>query len=92
MPSHGAKPATAVEFGGSAISTIDISPGPQPVPLKRRHVAAVVIGNALEFYDFLTFAFFGTDAFVSLTFSDVRDQPIWVAGLALTGATEIEVN
>ena len=35
----------------------------------------------------LTFAFFGTDAFVSLTFSDVRDQPIWVAGLALTGAT-----
>lgn len=26
--------------------------------LKRRHVAAVTIGNALEFYDFLTYAFF----------------------------------
>jgi MFS family permease len=35
----------------------------------------------------LTFAFFGTDAFVSLTFQDVRDQPTWVAGLALTAAT-----
>lgn len=35
----------------------------------------------------LTFAFFGTDAYVSLTFSDVRNQPIWVAGVALTGAT-----
>src|SRR6201996_9421492 len=28
------------------------------VSLRRRHVAAVVIGNALEFYDFLTYAFF----------------------------------
>ena len=35
----------------------------------------------------LTFAFFGTDAFVSLSFSDVRDQDTWVAGVALTGAT-----
>jgi len=35
----------------------------------------------------LTFAFFGTDAYVSLTFQDVRDQPTWVAGVALTGAT-----
>jgi MFS family permease len=35
----------------------------------------------------LTFAFFGTDAFVSLTFQDVRDQRTWVAGAALTGAT-----
>src|SRR5476651_860726 len=26
--------------------------------LKRRHVAAATIGNALEFYDFLTYAFF----------------------------------
>lgn len=30
---------------------------PQPT-LKRRHIAAVTIGNALEFYDFLTYAFF----------------------------------
>src|SRR5580698_3038090 len=27
-------------------------------PLKARHVAAVTAGNALEFYDFLTYAFF----------------------------------
>jgi MFS family permease len=27
-------------------------------PLKRRHVAAATIGNALEFYDFLTYTFF----------------------------------
>lgn len=35
----------------------------------------------------LTFAFFGTDAYVSLTFQAVRHQPTWVAGAALTGAT-----
>jgi MFS transporter, MHS family, citrate/tricarballylate:H+ symporter len=26
--------------------------------LQRRHVAAVIAGNALEFYDFVTYAFF----------------------------------
>jgi MFS transporter, MHS family, citrate/tricarballylate:H+ symporter len=31
---------------------------PQQPALKRRHVAAATIGNALEFYDFLTYAFF----------------------------------
>ncbi len=35
----------------------------------------------------LTFAFFGTDAFVSLAFHEVRDRPTWVAGVALTGGT-----
>jgi MFS family permease len=35
----------------------------------------------------LTFAFFGADAYVSLTFQKVRDEPTWVAGIALTGAT-----
>jgi MFS family permease len=35
----------------------------------------------------LTFAFFGTDAYVSLAVTDAHDQPTWVAGLALTGAT-----
>lgn len=35
----------------------------------------------------LTFAFFGADAFVSLTFQDVRGRPTWVAGAALTAAT-----
>jgi MFS family permease len=35
----------------------------------------------------LTFAFFGADAYVSLTIQEVRGQPTWVAGLALTGTT-----
>ena len=35
----------------------------------------------------LTFAFFGTDAFVSLAVTDGHGAPTWVAGLALTGAT-----
>lgn len=35
----------------------------------------------------LTFAFFGTDAYVSLAVTDARDQPTWVAGLALTAGT-----
>jgi MFS family permease len=39
-----------------AISSTDIAA--EPPVIKRRHVAAAVIGNALEFYDFTTFAFF----------------------------------
>jgi MFS family permease len=35
----------------------------------------------------LTFAFFGTDAYVSLTFQEVRDRPTWMAGAALTACT-----
>jgi len=35
----------------------------------------------------LTFSFFGADAYVSLTFQDVRHQDTWVAGVALTGCT-----
>lgn len=35
----------------------------------------------------LTFAFFGTDAFVSLAVTDALDQPTWVAGLTLTLST-----
>lgn len=35
----------------------------------------------------LTFAFFGADAYVSLALADVRGEPIWVAGVALTAAT-----
>ncbi|MEX2294002.1 MAG: MFS transporter [Acidimicrobiales bacterium] len=35
----------------------------------------------------LTFAFFGTDAYVSLTFHDVRGSSTWVAGVALTVVT-----
>ena len=39
--------------------------GSAAAPLKR-HVAAVVIGNALEFYDFTTYAYFATQ--IGLTF------------------------
>jgi MFS family permease len=35
----------------------------------------------------LTFAFFGTDAYVSLAATEAHHAPTWVAGLALTGAT-----
>ncbi len=31
---------------------------PEPPVIRRRHVTAAVIGNALEFYDFTTYAFF----------------------------------
>ncbi len=39
-----------------AAEQIDDMPGKEV--LKRRHIAAATIGNALEFYDFLTYAFF----------------------------------
>jgi MFS family permease len=35
----------------------------------------------------LTFAFFGTDAYISLAITDARDSATWVAGLALTAST-----
>ena len=45
------------------------------------------IPAAIAVKGILTFAFFGADAYVSLTVQDVRDQPTWVAGVALTSAT-----
>lgn len=54
---------------------------PGTVRLERGMPAAVLVRGIL------TFAFFGADAYVSLTFQEVRDQPTWVAGVALTGAT-----
>ncbi len=54
---------------------------PGTVRLVRGIPAAVLVRGLL------TFAFFGTDAYVSLTFQEVRDQPTWVAGAALTAAT-----
>lgn len=48
-------------------------------PVRKRHVAAAVIGNGLEFYDFTTYAFFAVQigraffpskvAFISLILS-----------------------
>ena len=49
-----------------AVITVDAPP-----MLLRRHVAAVVIGNGLEFYDFLTYAFFAVQ--IGHTFFPVKD-------------------
>lgn len=48
---------------------------------------AAGIPAAIAVKGILTFSFFGADAYVSLTFQEVRDQPTWVAGAALTSAT-----
>ena len=45
------------------------------------------IPAAIAVKGMLTFAFFGADAYVSLTLQDVRDQDTWVAGVALTLTT-----
>jgi MHS family citrate/tricarballylate:H+ symporter-like MFS transporter len=42
----------------AAVDTADLASPPRSQALKARHVAAVTAGNALEFYDFLTYAFF----------------------------------
>ena len=60
-----------------------VSPGPARHPAARAGHA----GRGAWCAASSRFAFFGADAYVSLTFQDVRDQPTWVAGVALTGAT-----
>jgi hypothetical protein len=40
--------------------------------LPRRHVVAVALGNALEFYDFITYAFFAAQ--IGRTFSPRIDR------------------
>jgi MFS family permease len=45
------------------------------------------IPAAIAVKGILTFAFFGTDAYVSLAIKGVRHQPTWVAGASLTSAT-----
>lgn len=49
--------------------------------------AAPGIPAAIAVRGILTFSFFGTDVYVSLSFQDVRHQPTWVAGLSLTICT-----
>lgn len=68
----GAPVATAAFLRLVPAGTVRLAPG---IP------AAVLVRGIL------TFAFFGTDAYVSLTFQEVRHQPTWVAGAALTAAT-----
>ena len=54
-------------------------------PLPASHVAAVVLGNALQFYDFLTYAFFATQ--IGRTFFPSNDPSAsLLASLATFGA------
>jgi MFS transporter, MHS family, citrate/tricarballylate:H+ symporter len=55
---------------------------PAAARMPRRHIAAVVIGNGLEFYDFLAYAFFALQ--ISRAFFPVRDP---TSGLLLSLAT-----
>ena len=66
-------PVAVVAFLGLVpVGTVRLAPG---VP------AAILVRGVL------TFAFFGTDAYVSLAFHEVRHRPTWVAGVALTAGT-----
>jgi MFS family permease len=40
---------------------VQVQQGKSSSALKRRHIAAVTLGNALEFYDFLTYSFFAIE-------------------------------
>lgn len=57
-------------------ATIETTPKRMPV----RHIAAVVIGNALEFYDFLTYSYFSI--YIGKTFFPSSD-PAWSLLLSL---------
>ena len=41
-----------------AVSTLDEPAFLPPVPIAKRHLFSAVVGNALEFYDFITYTFF----------------------------------
>jgi len=78
LPAHG-EPMTA------AADTADLAPAPYGQALKARHVAAVTAGNALEFYDFLTYAFFAAQ--IGRTFFPSADAAgSLLASLATFGA------
>lgn len=57
----------------------------EPVGLSGRHVAAVAIGNALEFYDFLTYSFFAIQIGRSF-FPSANPTSSLLASLAAFGA------
>lgn len=57
----------------------------QPPRLRARHIAAVVAGNALEYYDFLTYAFFAAEIGRTFFPSD-RPGSSLLASLATFGA------
>ena len=57
-------------MAGAAVSFGDT--GAISSPIRPRHVAAAVVGNALEFYDFTTFALFATQ--IGLTFFPAHNK------------------
>ncbi len=71
-----------VAVGGPAAGRAFVRLVPAGTVRLRAGMPAAVAARGL-----LTFAFFGTDAFVSLAVTDALDQPIWVAGLTLTLST-----
>ena len=65
--------------------TASLAPAPFGPALSARHVAAVTAGNALEFYDFLTYAFFAAQ--IGRTFFPSADAAgSLLASLATFGA------
>ncbi len=72
--------------GGADVADIAIENASGAVPaLKARYVAAVVVGNALEFYDFVTYAFFAV--YIGEAFFPARDPAAsLLASLATFGA------
>jgi MHS family citrate/tricarballylate:H+ symporter-like MFS transporter len=69
----------------TAVDTVGLGPLPFGQALKARHVAAVTAGNALEFYDFLTYAFFAAQ--IGRTFFPSADAAgSLLASLATFGA------
>ncbi|MGH7069013.1 MAG: MFS transporter, partial [Acetobacteraceae bacterium] len=51
-------PTAWLSLGGQRVYVNVSDSGPGIVRLKRRHIAAATVGNALEFYDFLIYALF----------------------------------
>jgi MFS transporter, MHS family, citrate/tricarballylate:H+ symporter len=69
----------------AAAPTVSLPGAPFGHALKARHVAAVTAGNALEFYDFLTYAFFAAQ--IGRTFFPSADAAgSLLASLATFGA------
>jgi MFS family permease len=71
-----------VAAGGPAAARAFLHLVPAGTARLRPGLPAAVAARGL-----LTFAFFGTDAFISLAVTDALGQPTWVAGLTLTLTT-----
>ncbi len=68
-----------------AAAAVDDSPLAPIHPLRKRQVVAVAVGNAIEFYDFVTYAFFATQIGRTFFPSDQAGASL-LASLATFGA------